>query len=68
MILKNPDPRKVYDLWRWCPHCLGIYTHSQGDWNYLKDRDCCRDHLRSVSTSIAEIEVVQETITFWRTK
>jgi hypothetical protein len=60
MILKNPDPSHIYHCWHYCTVCRRTYTHSQGAWERMKRRSCCRDNLQTVPTTQDTLEI-QET-------
>ena len=44
MKVVNPDIGKIYHLWHVCKICLHRYTHSQGDFETIKRRECCSNN------------------------
>ncbi len=52
MIIKNPDPEQRYHCWHYCKVCGETFTHSQGDFDLLKNcyYKCCLNNLVAVST------------------
>ena len=54
----NPDyPNPVYHVWHFCTECHKTWTHSQGSWDMLKLRECCRENLKSWSTDFYGVDL-----------
>jgi len=53
--ISNPDTSEIYDTWHLCKRCLSVYTHSQGDFEVIKGRECCVNNLMTLPSWIKEI-------------
>lgn len=59
IVLHTPDPQKLYHCWNYCKVCKRTYSHSQADWNSIKERECCNNpnNLITVSANIPMVRI-----------
>ena len=61
MIVKNPDKKRVYNIWHYCVVCGRAWTHSQGELDEMKRHECVRVYgwevIKTVPTTVDEVEV-----------
>lgn len=58
--LVNPDRGRIYHCWHYCAECKRTWTHSQGDHDEAKRRECCsrRENLITVPSTFIAVEIV----------
>ena len=51
-IAHNPDVKKLYHVWHVCEFCGQVWTHSQADWEVMKNHK--HDYVVSIPIEIPD--------------